>query len=163
MGFGQGNPHQSGVPTGVLLQLDVAVEHASCVQTSVSLHKLGVPLQMPPAAQASFTVQKLLSLHGVPTVLFWAFGQLPVEVIQASWVLHVLVVVQTLRVPAVQVPPMHVSFVNVVFGDPVHILVSALHSVPLETLGCVQTPAAQTSFVHALVSAVQAVPSVALL
>jgi hypothetical protein len=103
----------------VLLQ-PVAVEHASCVQASLSLQKLVVPLQMPPAAHLSVVVQGLLSSQSVPTDLFWAVGQLPVEGMQAPWVLHVLVVVQTLSGPATQTPLVHVSFTSVVFGDPVH-------------------------------------------
>jgi hypothetical protein len=138
-GFEQGSPHTPGVPTGVLLQ-PVAVEHASCVQTLLSLQKLVVPLQMPPAAHASFVVQGLLSSHVVPTVLFVAVGQLPVEGMQAPWILHVLVVVQTLSGPGVQTPPIHESFTNVLFTDPVHILPSASHNVPLATAGCWQTP-----------------------
>jgi hypothetical protein len=110
------------------------------VQASLSLQKLVVPLQMPPAAQASFVVQGLPSSHSVPTDLFVAVGQLPVEATQAPWVLHVLVVVQTLSGPATQVPPIHESFTSVSFTDPVHILLSALHNVPLATAMCVQTP-----------------------
>jgi hypothetical protein len=100
----------------------------------VSLQKLVVPLQMPPAAQASFRVQALPSSHGVPTDLFVAVGQRPVEGMQAPWFLHVLVVVQTLSVPATQVPlPSQTSFW-------VQRLLSASQAVPAEALPAPQVP-----------------------
>jgi hypothetical protein len=112
---------------GVLLQTPVAASQVSVVQTLLSLQFLAVPLHMP-AAQASFSVQALLSLHTIPPPVMGVNLHAPVVVLQLS-VVQGLLSLHTTVVPP-QIPFVHLSLV-------VQRLLS-LHTVPFATFTYVQ-------------------------
>jgi len=125
--------------------------HVSFVHTLPSLQLSGVPAAHRPAWQVSAPLQTVLSAQGVPfrTAVFW---QPKVETQES--VVQTLPSLQLSAVPAVQMPPWHVS-------APLQALPS-LHAVPLLTAVLAQPVVAlHESVVQTLLSLqLRAVPAV---
>jgi len=124
----------------MLAQAPVAASQESVVQTLLSLQFLSVPLQVP-AEQASFVVQRLLSLHAIVLLVYL---HAPVDAVQVS-VVQILLSLQTLAVPP-QVPLAHLS--------PKVQALPSLHVVPFATGVWIHAPVAgsQVSVVQVLLS-----------
>jgi hypothetical protein len=128
-------------PMGVCWQ-PVTALHVSVVHASLSLQLSAVPAAQVPLWHASEPLQTLASRHGVP----FATGLVvqPKAGLQLS-VVHTLPSLQTIGVPAVQLPAWQDS-------APLHTLLSR-HGVPFRTAVAVQPLAGvQPSVVHAFPS-----------